>query len=72
MRLDAYLKLTQKSATEIATRCDVCVSTITRVAKGTKDPSLKLIERIRNVTAGAVTADDFLPPFDPAVTAHAE
>ena len=64
MRLTNFLDLPGQNATEIARRCNVAVSTITRVAKGEKKPSLGLIEKIRNATRGAVTADDFLPTYD--------
>ena len=72
MRLQAFLKLPGQSATDIARKCDVAVSTITRVARGEKDPSLVLIAKIRAATGGAVRADDFLPPFEEAPPAPAE
>lgn len=64
MRLSAFLDLPGQSATDIARQCGVAVSTITRVAKGEKNPSLVLMQAIRDATRGAVSADDFLPPFD--------
>jgi transcriptional regulator with XRE-family HTH domain len=70
MRLSAFLDLPGQSATDIARKCDVAVSTITRVAKGEKNPSLELMARIRAATHGAVTGDDFLPPFNPEIPGH--
>lgn len=64
MRLSAFLDLPGQRATDLAHKCGVAVSTITRVSRGEKSPSLKLIQRIRDATRGAVTADDFLPPYD--------
>ncbi|WP_183921586.1 helix-turn-helix transcriptional regulator [Sphingomonas sp. BK069] len=66
MRLSAFLELPGQRATDIARKCGVAVSTITRVAKGEKRPSMDLAEKIRAATNGAVSADDFLPPFEPA------
>lgn len=64
MRLADYLKLPDRSATDLARQCDVAVSTITRVSKGEKKPSLALMEAIRLHTRGAVTPNDFLPPLN--------
>lgn len=75
MKLADYLKLPDRSATELAGLCGVAVSTITRVARGEKKPSLDLMESIRLHTRGAVTPNDYLPPlvFDAAtVAAQAE
>src|SRR3546814_9470454 len=64
MKLSAFLALPGQSATDIARKCGVAVSTITRVSKGQKSPSLALIKSVRQATNGAVRADDFLPPFE--------
>src|SRR3546814_16805870 len=64
MKLSAFLALPGQSATDIARKCGVAVSTITRVSKGQKSPSLALIKSVRQATNGPVRADDFLPPFE--------
>ena len=56
-----------QSATKLARQCNVAVSTITRVARGEKQPSLDLMVKIRAATGGAVRADDHLPPFEEAM-----
>lgn len=63
MRLADFLKLPDQSATDLARSCGVAVSTITRVAKGEKKPSLALMEEIRLQTRGAVAPNDYLPPL---------
>lgn len=68
MKLAAYLELPGKRASDIARKCDCSVSTITRIAKGEKAPSMKMAAAIREATDGAVTPDDYLPPFIPAGT----
>lgn len=65
MRLSAYLQLPGQQATDLARKCEVSVSTITRIAKGEKLPSMQMAARIRRATNGAVTPDDYLPPFQP-------
>lgn len=64
MRLEAFLALPGQQATDLARKCNVAVSTITRLAKGQKAPSMRMAERIRSATNGAVRPDDFLPPFE--------
>src|SRR3546814_19287007 len=64
MKLSAFLALPGQSATDIARKCGVAFSTITRASKGQKSPSLALIKSVRQATNGAVRADDFLPPFE--------
>lgn len=71
MRLSAFLAMPGQSATDVAAKCGVAVSTITRAARGEKNPSLALIGRIRAATGGAVRAEDFLPPFDEAADRQA-
>jgi transcriptional regulator with XRE-family HTH domain len=66
MRLSAFLALPGQQASDLARKCEVSVSTITRIAKGEKSPSMKMAERIRQHTNGAVTPDDYLPPFIPS------
>lgn len=68
MRLSAYLELPGQQASDLARRCEVAVSTITRIASGEKMPSMKMAARIRQETNGAVTPDDYLPPFVPPVS----
>lgn len=70
MRLSEYLEMPGQSASALARECNVAVSTITRVAKRTKAPSIKLMIAIRAATKNAVTANDFLPPYEDACTEH--
>lgn len=60
MKLSEYLARPGVTATDLAHKCGVSVSTITRAAAGDTDPSLVLVRLIVEHTGGAVTANDFL------------
>jgi transcriptional regulator with XRE-family HTH domain len=49
------------SLEELANACGSTRATLSRIENGLQNPSLALIERIRDATCGAVRADDFLP-----------
>lgn len=59
MTLAEYLAQDGHSATALATKCNVEVSTITRAAKGDTMPSRKLMADLFEHTGGAVTPNDF-------------
>ena len=59
MTLSDYLASPGHTATDLAARLKVSVSTITRVAKGDQKPSHDLISAIVSATEGAVTPNDF-------------
>ncbi|ODP39280.1 hypothetical protein [Sphingomonas turrisvirgatae] len=69
MTLADYLKLDGQSATALAAKCGVEVSTITRAAKGDTMPSRKLMSDVFEHTGGQVTPNDFFG-IEPA-QAHA-
>jgi transcriptional regulator with XRE-family HTH domain len=59
MTLADYLDKRDVSATDLAGRVGVAVSTITRAAKGTIIPSRELMGKIFEETGGEVTPNDF-------------
>jgi ribosome-binding protein aMBF1 (putative translation factor) len=59
MTLADYLDTNKVSATDLAAKCAVSVSTITRAAKGEVTPSRDLMAKIFEETGGAVTPNDF-------------
>ncbi len=64
MTLAEYLTTTTQSATVFAAQVGCEVSTITRILRGERGPSLELALKIENVTSGKVQPSDFLvtPP----------
>jgi transcriptional regulator with XRE-family HTH domain len=60
MTLADYLKQDGHSATALAQRLSVSVSTITRAASGTVMPGRTLLKGIFDATNGAVTPNDFV------------
>lgn len=60
MTLAEYLQ--DHTATELADKCNVAVSTITRIARGEIAPRLRLIREIVAQTDGKVTACSFILP----------
>jgi transcriptional regulator with XRE-family HTH domain len=61
MKLAHYLDEKSLNATAFAAAVGVEPSTVTRLLRGERTPSLALAARIRAATEGKVTADDFLP-----------
>jgi transcriptional regulator with XRE-family HTH domain len=59
MTLADYLDTQKVSASALAERLAVSVSTVTRAAEGTTIPSRDLMAKIFEETAGAVTPNDF-------------
>ena len=59
MKLADFLKLDGQSATALAAKCSVEVSTITRAARGDTMPNRKLMSEIFAHTNGRVTPNDF-------------
>ena len=60
MKLSDYLDQPGFTATALAEKCGVSVSTITRAASGDTDPTLMLMRLIAQHTDGAVLPSDFL------------
>lgn len=58
MQLTEYLKQSDHTATALAAKVGCEVSTITRLAKGERTPSIKLARRIERETGGLVTIAD--------------
>lgn len=58
MTLTDYLKQTGQTATALAAKVGCEVSTITRLARGERSPSLPLAFRIERATSGLVTIAD--------------
>lgn len=59
MTLADYLDQDGHSATALASKCKVEVSTITRAARGDTIPSKPLMEKLFEHTGGQVTPNDF-------------
>jgi transcriptional regulator with XRE-family HTH domain len=60
MTLTEYLAQPGHTASDLAAKTGVAVSTITRAAKGELKPSHDLLTAIFEHTAGRVTPNDFL------------
>jgi transcriptional regulator with XRE-family HTH domain len=60
MRLSDYLQETNTSCSVFAGRIGTSAVTVTRYLAGTRTPRRDVLQRIANVTKGAVTPDDFL------------
>lgn len=58
MTLTDYLTQTNQTATALAAKVGCEVSTITRLAKGERSPSIDLAFRIERATSGVVTIAD--------------
>lgn len=68
MRLAEWLKQENKTATDLAAEIPVDTSTVTRYVNGQRVPRKEHMRRIRDITNGAVTADDFMSPDAPSPT----
>ena len=62
MQLRAYLTETKTSMTSLAALLGVGVSTVHGWASGRRSPSLIVVQRLRDLTGGAVTVDDWVKP----------
>jgi plasmid maintenance system antidote protein VapI len=58
MKLTEYLDQPNQTATALAAKVGCEVSTITRLAKGERSPSIDLALRIERATSGLVTISD--------------
>ena len=65
MKLSDYAQATGTTATELAERLGVSVSTITRLIRDERRPSLDLAERIARHTNGQVQPSDFMRDATP-------
>lgn len=59
MNLSQYLEQSTQSATELATAVGCETSTITRIIRGERRPSINLAARIERATGGKVSIKDF-------------
>ena len=66
MTLSDFLVETKQSATDLASAMGCETSTITRLLRGERRPSLDLAFRIEQATGGRVAARDFSSPSEPA------
>jgi transcriptional regulator with XRE-family HTH domain len=65
MKLDAYLTRHKLTQVEFARASGISQPTIARLVRGTRRPSLAMIERIHTATHGRVTARDWIEPGKP-------
>jgi transcriptional regulator with XRE-family HTH domain len=63
MRLDAYIKDSGATEQEIAEATGYSQGTINKLRNGKINPTMQLLTAIAKATNGAVTPNDFLPPF---------
>lgn len=61
MKLSQYLETADKNATEFALLIGCDTSTITRILRGERGPSVHLAVKIEEATGGQVTPRDFVP-----------
>jgi len=61
MTLTDYLSDAELSATEFASKVGCTTSTITRILRGERGPSLELALKIEAETKGKVSPKDFVP-----------
>ena len=61
MKLAEYLDQPNQTATALAAKVGCEVSTITRLAKGERSPSINLALRIERATSGIVTISELAP-----------
>lgn len=59
MKLSAYLKERELTASEFASRIDRSISTVTRAARGEVMPDPETMRRIATETGGAVQPNDW-------------
>jgi transcriptional regulator with XRE-family HTH domain len=59
MTLDAYLRSVGKTHAQFADAVGISESSVSRYCSGKIIPSKQVMKRIREVTGGKVTADDF-------------
>jgi transcriptional regulator with XRE-family HTH domain len=60
MQLSEWMSMNGVSDDQMAEKAKVDRATINRLRRGKHRPSWPLILRLREITAGGVTADDFL------------
>lgn len=65
MKLETYLSQTGMKPSAFAAELGVPASTITRILRGERSPSLGLMAVIREKTGGLVQPNDFLPAPTP-------
>jgi len=66
MKLSEWLAQADETADAFAKRVGVSAPTISRLARGVNRPDWTTVRKIADATSGAVTAEDWMPPPDPA------
>lgn len=69
MRLDDYIRETGATEQEIADATGCSQGTINKLRNGKINPTMQLLIALSTATNGAVTPNDFLPPFREAESA---
>ena len=64
MKLDAYIRETGVSETELASRARCSQSYINKVRNGSANPTLAVMQRIADATGGEVTLNDLVSVAD--------
>lgn len=69
MRLETWMQENRKTATDVAAEAGVSVSAISRLIpkpgkKQLRRPGAELMRKLKAITAGQVTADDFIDEWD--------
>lgn len=66
MTLNEWLKAANSTATALAKRSGLTVSTVTRLARGIQQPNSATVRAIERATAGAVGSNDWAAPDEAA------
>lgn len=64
MKLAEYMDANELTQPELAKRLSVSQSAISQWLSGARFPKPEMLSRIRDLTDGAVTPNDFLPASD--------
>jgi transcriptional regulator with XRE-family HTH domain len=72
MKLAAYLAGNQITDADFASRIGVTRQAVHRYKSGERAPEWSVLSKIKEVTSGAVSPDDFLPAPTPQPAAAAE
>lgn len=67
MRLSEFMAANAVSDEDLAAKAGCSRVTISRIRRGVAEPSLRLAARIKEITKGAVTPNDFLTEPAPSL-----
>ena len=59
MNFNDYIATTDKNQKQIASELGISESYLSKILNGRRTPSIKMLHRIKDMTEGKVTIDDF-------------